>query len=102
VRFAFAATPQPGSTTFLAWWFEAEARPIAAAWARRDRAAVAAAMHDGFVDRISILGSAEQCRAQVAEFVAAGVTTPVISPLAVDPRAIEATFAAFAPARSAA
>ena len=52
-----------------------------------------------FVDRISILGSAEQCRAQIAAFVEAGVTTPVISPLAIDPRAITATFEAFAPNR---
>ena len=56
-------------------------------------------MHDGFVDRISILGTAEQCRAQIAEFVAAGVTTPVISPLAIDPRRSRRTFEAFAPAR---
>jgi alkanesulfonate monooxygenase SsuD/methylene tetrahydromethanopterin reductase-like flavin-dependent oxidoreductase (luciferase family) len=55
-------------------------------------------MSDGLVDRITILGPAERCREQIAEFVAAGVTTPVISPLATDPRAIEAVFEAFAPA----
>ena len=48
----------------------------------------------------SILGPAEACREQIAAFVAAGVTTPVISPLAVEPRAIEAVFEAFAPSRS--
>jgi probable F420-dependent oxidoreductase len=103
VRLAFGGyAAAPVYNKFFAWCgFEDEARDVAAAFARRDRAGVAAAMHDGFVDRISILGTAEQCRAQLAEFVAAGVTTSVISPLAIDPRAIEATFAAFAPARHA-
>jgi len=103
VRLAFGGYgAAPVYNKFFAWCgFEQEARDIAAAWARRDRAGVAAAMNDRFVDRISILGSAEQCREQIAEFVAAGVTTPVISPLAIDPRAIEATFEAFAPARNA-
>ena len=40
----------------------------------------------------------ERCREQVAEFVAAGVTTPVISPLATSPAAVEAGFDAFASA----
>jgi probable F420-dependent oxidoreductase len=103
VRLAFGGyAAAPVYNKFFAWWgFEDEARDVAAAFARRDRAGVAAAMHDGFVDRISILGTAEQCRAQLAEFVAAGVTTSVISPLAIDPRAIEATFEALAPARNA-
>jgi probable F420-dependent oxidoreductase len=99
VRLAFGGyAAAPVYNKFFAWCgFEQEARDVAGAFARRDRAGVAAAMHDSFVDRISILGSAEQCRAQIAEFVAAGVTTPVISPLAIDPRAITATFEAFAP-----
>ncbi len=83
---------------FFAWCgFEDEARAVADAFARRDRAGVAAAMTDDLVDRIAILGSAEHCREQLAGFVAAGVTTPVLSPLAVDRAAIEAVFTAFAP-----
>ena len=56
-------------------------------------------MSDDLVDRITILGPAERCREQIAAFVAAGVTTPVLSPLALDRRAVEAVFEAFAPAR---
>jgi len=60
---------------------------------------VAAAMTDEMIDRVAILGSADKCREQLAEFVAAGVTTPVLSPLAADRLAVEAVFAAFAPAK---
>lgn len=85
---------------FLAWCgFEDEMRAVAAAFARKDRAGVGAAMSDDLVDRITILGPAERCREQIAEFVAAGVTTPVLSPLAIDRRGVEAVFEAFAPAR---
>jgi probable F420-dependent oxidoreductase len=101
VRLAFGPyVAQPVYNAFFAWCgFEAEARAVAGAFARRDRAGVAAAMTDDLVDRVTILGPAERCRAQLAEFVAGGVTTPVIAPLAADRRAIEATFEAFAPAR---
>ncbi len=89
----------PVYNAYLAWCgFEDEARRLAEAFGRGDRAGSAAALTDEVVDRIAILGSAEQCRAQIAEFVAAGVTTPVISPLAASPRAVEAVFEAFAPA----
>ena len=89
----------PVYNAYLAWCgFEDEARRLAEAFARGDRAASAAALTDEVVDRIAILGSADACRAKIAEFVVAGVTTPVISPLAPSPRAVEAVFEAFAPA----
>jgi probable F420-dependent oxidoreductase len=89
----------PVYNAYLAWCgFEDEARRLAEAFARGDRAASAAALGDEVVDRIAILGSAEACRAKIAEFVAAGVTTPVISPLATSQRGVEAVFEAFAPA----
>jgi alkanesulfonate monooxygenase SsuD/methylene tetrahydromethanopterin reductase-like flavin-dependent oxidoreductase (luciferase family) len=99
VRMAFGGyVAAPVYNKFFAWCgFEDEARAVADAFARRDRAGVAAAMTDDLVDRIAILGSAEHCREQLAGFVAAGVTTPVLSPLAVDRATIEAVFAAFAP-----
>ena len=56
-------------------------------------------MTDEFVDRIAILGTAESCREQIAAFVAAGVTTPVIAPLAADRARRRAVLEAFAPAR---
>jgi len=99
LRFAFASYfAQPVYNAFLRWCgFEAEAQAVAQAFARGDRAASAAALSDDMLDRIAILGPAERCRERIAEFVAAGVTTPVIAPLSADPRAIEATFQAFAP-----
>jgi probable F420-dependent oxidoreductase len=100
VRLAFGGyVAAPVYNKFFAWCgFEAEARAVAEAFARGDRAGVAAAMTDDFVDRITILGPAEHCRERLAAYVEAGVTTPVIAPLAVDPRSVEAVFAAFAPA----
>jgi alkanesulfonate monooxygenase SsuD/methylene tetrahydromethanopterin reductase-like flavin-dependent oxidoreductase (luciferase family) len=101
VRLAFGGyAAAPVYNRFFAWCgFEREAREVKEAFAHRDRARVAAAMTDDMVDRIAILGTAEACREQIAAFVAAGVTTSVISPLAVDRRAVEAVFEAFAPAR---
>jgi probable F420-dependent oxidoreductase len=100
VRLAFAGYfAQPVYNAYLRWCgFEAEAQALSQAFARGDRAASAAALTDQMIDRIAILGSAERCREQIAEFVAAGVTTPVISPLATDVRAIEKVFETFAPA----
>jgi probable F420-dependent oxidoreductase len=99
VRFAFASyAAQPVYNAFFReCGFEQEAHDVAAAFARGDRAGSAAALSDAMIDRIAILGPAQRCREQVAEFVAAGVTTSVISPLAVDRRGVEAVFEAFAP-----
>jgi alkanesulfonate monooxygenase SsuD/methylene tetrahydromethanopterin reductase-like flavin-dependent oxidoreductase (luciferase family) len=99
VRLAFAGYfAQPVYNAYLRWCgFEAEARALSQAFARGDRAASAAALTDAMIDRIAILGTAERCREQIAEFVAAGVTTPVIAPLATEARAIEAVFETFAP-----
>ena len=94
----YAATPVYNK--FFAWCgFEGQARAIADAFANRDRAGVYAALDDRMVDQISILGSAEACREQVAAFVDAGVTTPVLSPLSTDRAEVEAVWSAFAPAR---
>ena len=82
VRMAFGGyLSAPVYNKFLAWCgHEEEARAIAEGFATRDRAAVAAAMHDELVDSIAILGTPDECREQLAAFVAAGVTTPVLSP----------------------
>jgi alkanesulfonate monooxygenase SsuD/methylene tetrahydromethanopterin reductase-like flavin-dependent oxidoreductase (luciferase family) len=102
VRAAFGGyLSAPVYNAFLAWCgFESEARDIREAFAARDRAATAAAMTDDLIDRITIIGSAESCREQIAGFVAAGVTTPVIAPLATSADAVRRVFEAFAPART--
>jgi probable F420-dependent oxidoreductase len=101
MRLAFGAyVAAPVYNRYFAWCgFEEEARAVADAFARRDRAGVAAAMTDALIDRIAILGPPERCREQLAAFVAAGVTTPVLSPLAADPETITSVFRTFAPAR---
>jgi probable F420-dependent oxidoreductase len=100
-RRAFTAyVAEPVYNPYFSWCgFEAEAHAVADAFARRDRAASVEAMTDDLVDRITVLGRAERCREQVAEFVAAGVTTSVIAPISSDPREIAATYEAFAPAK---
>lgn len=100
VRMIFGAyVAQPVYNRFFAWCgFEDEARAVAEAFSRGDRAASTTALSDDLVDRVTILGPAGRCREQLAEFVAAGVTTSVISPLATDARGVAATFEAFAPA----
>lgn len=102
VRMAFGPyVAQPVYNAFFAWCgFAREARAVGDAFARGDRAGVAAGMTDALVDAVAILGDADACRSRVAEFVAAGVTTPVLSPLAASRAEIERVFEAFAPARA--
>jgi probable F420-dependent oxidoreductase len=83
---------------FVAWCgFAEEARAIDAAWRARDRARNVAAVTDAMVDRLAIIGSAAHCRARLAEFVAAGVTTPMIQPFLFDEAAIWQTLERLAP-----
>jgi probable F420-dependent oxidoreductase len=102
VRAAFGGyLAAPVYNAYLAWCgFEQEAEAIAEAFARRDRAAVAAAITDEIVDRIAILGTPDECREQIAGFVAAGVTTPVIAPLATSREETVRMLETFAPART--
>ena len=101
VRLGFGAyLAAPVYNAYLDWCgFPDEARAIREAFAKRDRQAVAAAIPDALVDRIAILGSEDECRAQLAEFVKAGVTTPVLAPLATSPAEAERIYATFAPTR---
>jgi probable F420-dependent oxidoreductase len=103
VRMAFGAyIAAPVYNKFFQWCgFETEAQEVAAAFAARDRAGTAAAMTDDMIDRVAILGTAEQCREQIAAFVEAGITTPVISPLTAEPAGVTRTLEAFAPALNA-
>src|SRR2546426_48152 len=84
---------------FIAWsGFPEQALAIDAAWRAEGSARDAAAVTDEMVDRLAIIGSAEHCRARLAEFVAAGVTTPMIQPFLFDEAAIWRTFESLAPA----
>ncbi|MEN8162117.1 MAG: LLM class flavin-dependent oxidoreductase, partial [Myxococcota bacterium] len=101
VRLGFGAyLAAPVYNAYLDWCgFPDEARAIREAFARRDRKAVAAAIPDELIDRIAILGTEDECREQLAGFVKAGVTTPVLAPLATSPAEAERIYATFAPAR---
>ncbi len=101
VRAAFGGyLAQPVYNKFLAWCgYEQEAKEIREGFAKRDRAAVASAIHDDLIDRIVILGNESQCKEQLAAFVAGGVTTPVLAPLAMSKADVVRTIEAFAPAR---
>jgi len=101
VRMAFTGyVAQPVYNAYFRWCgFEAEAIAVADAFGRGDRAASAAAMTDALIDRIAILGNADECREKLAEFTAGGVTTSVISPIATSREAVEAVFETFAPGR---
>lgn len=97
VRMGFGGyVAAPVYNKFFEWvGFEDVARGVAEAFARRDRKAVGAAMTDEFIDAVTILGSAEACRDKLAAFVEAGVTTPVVSPLATSYDAAVQMFEAF-------
>jgi probable F420-dependent oxidoreductase len=56
-------------------------RPMHEAWAAGDRKAANAAIPDEVVDDLIVYGSPERCRERVAEYVTAGLDTPVISVL---------------------
>jgi probable F420-dependent oxidoreductase len=86
---------------FVAWCgFADEARAIDAAWRARDRERNVGAVTDAMIDRLAIIGPADYCRARLAEFVAAGVTTPMIQPFLFDEAAIWNTFESLAPANA--
>jgi alkanesulfonate monooxygenase SsuD/methylene tetrahydromethanopterin reductase-like flavin-dependent oxidoreductase (luciferase family) len=84
---------------FVAWCgFPEEATAIARAWTAKDRAGNLAAVTDEMIDRIAVIGTAEQCRARLREFVAAGVTTPMVHPFLFDEASIRLVFESLAPA----
>jgi alkanesulfonate monooxygenase SsuD/methylene tetrahydromethanopterin reductase-like flavin-dependent oxidoreductase (luciferase family) len=83
---------------FVAWCgFAEEATAIARAWSAKDRAANLAAVTDEMIDRIAIIGTAEQCRAQLQRFIEAGITTPMIHPFLFDEGSIARVFESLAP-----
>jgi alkanesulfonate monooxygenase SsuD/methylene tetrahydromethanopterin reductase-like flavin-dependent oxidoreductase (luciferase family) len=63
-------------------------KPMHDAWAAGDRATANQVIPDEVVDDLIVYGSPERCRERVAEYVAAGLDTPVINvlPTGDDPR----------------
>jgi len=87
---------------FAAWCgFANEAREILAAWQAKDRARNLAAVTDEMIDRIAIIGTAEECRRRLRAFHDAGVTTPMVHPFLFDEAALWAVLEGMAPGSQA-
>jgi probable F420-dependent oxidoreductase len=90
---------QPVYNRFLAWMgFEEEAAAIAEGWAARDREAVARAVHDGLVDRLTLVGDAGAVRDRLDAFAEGGVGVAAVSVLSPDRAVVEQTLRVLAPA----
>lgn len=68
----------PAYAAFHAWLGRDLSR-MQQAWAAGDRRAAVASITDDVVDALIVHGSPARCRARVAEYVAHGVTTPVVA-----------------------
>ncbi len=70
----------PTYAAFHAWLGRGEElQPLWDSWKRGDRRSALAAVPDALVDALYVHGPPEACREQIAGFVEAGVTTPVLS-----------------------
>src|SRR5512143_128575 len=88
----------PVYNQYAAWYgFEEEAQQIAEGFKSGDRALTRKGMSDRLVDAIAIFGSLEECKARIAEYVAAGVDTTAISVLSFDPSVFAKVVEGFAP-----
>ncbi|MBX6386272.1 MAG: LLM class F420-dependent oxidoreductase [Microbispora sp.] len=72
-------------------------RPMREAWAAGDRKAALKAIPDEVVDDLVVHGDPAACRARVREYVAAGLDTPVLAPLAGGDLPLAETVRALAP-----
>jgi probable F420-dependent oxidoreductase len=82
----------PVYNRFAAWYgFEAEAAMIAEGFRTGDRELSRKGMSDRLVDALGIFGPLAECRERIAAYAAAGVTTAVISPMAMEPEAVRRT-----------
>ena len=80
---------------FYRWMgYEEEAEAIAKAAAAKDREGMAQAFSDRVAEDLFVVGSADEVVARLREYVDAGVTVPVIAPLAPGPDAAAATLKA--------
>lgn len=91
---AYAATP--GYNRCFEWiGFDREAKAIREAYAKGDRAGVAAAVSDGLVDAMAVVGTKETVRARVRAYAEQGIDVCVINPIA-DPAGVKSQLDAFA------
>ena len=60
--------------------FGVEAQAIQAAWKRGDRAEAADQVSDAMLERLSLTGDRDACKAQLDRFQSAGATLPILMP----------------------
>lgn len=72
----------PVYRAFHEWLGREELGPMWKAWEDGDRKGALAAVPDSVVDELIVHGSAEYCRERIEAYVEAGVSTPVIAPIA--------------------
>jgi alkanesulfonate monooxygenase SsuD/methylene tetrahydromethanopterin reductase-like flavin-dependent oxidoreductase (luciferase family) len=78
---AYAATP--GYNKCFEWiGFEDEARQIREAFAKRDRAGVAAGVTDRLCDAMAVVGDREAIRERIRAYAEAGVDVCIVNPIA--------------------
>jgi len=78
---AYAATP--GYNKCFEWiGFEDEARQIREAFAKRDRAGVAAGVTDRLCDAMAIVGDRQTVRARIRAYAEAGIDVCIVNPIA--------------------
>lgn len=78
--------------------FAREAEQIRAGWQARDRAATSAAVSGELVMEIVVIGDATYCRERLASYHEAGLTIPMVNPVAADAAGALSTLRDMAPA----
>jgi probable F420-dependent oxidoreductase len=81
-RFLLAVyVTSPPYEAFLRWiGFGPVIDPVLDAWRGGDRNAALAAMGDDLLSDLLVIGTADECRARLDEYVQAGVRVPVVAP----------------------
>ena len=83
---------------FFSWCGrEAEAHQFAEGFREGDREKTRAALNDGLVESLGLLGPAEKCREELRALFEAGIQTAIINPISPKPEEAQATFEALAP-----
>lgn len=91
----------PAYAAFHEWLGRGEAlRPMHEAWAAGDRRGALKAIPDEVVDELIVHGDAATCRARIEQYVANGLSTPVLAPFFIDDTPVEEVVRALAPAAS--
>ena len=66
-----------------------EIEQVKLAWQAGEHARAMEMVPAGLIDRISLAGTAQECRARIAEYHAAGIKLPIITPRVEGPTALE-------------